>query len=86
MTTMRLAGTLTRYRLLYQALMRSRSSGRPVAWVYWLLPRWMARSAAACTRGGAVKSGSPMFKNTMGESLSATLRPSSDAALATSIT
>ena len=86
MTTMRLAGTLTPKRLAYQSLMRSRKAGRPVAWVYWLWPWLMARWAAACTSGAAVKSGSPMFKNTMGASVCATLRPNSEAALATSIT
>ena len=59
---MREAGTRTPKRCAYQALMRSRRAGRPMAWVYWVLPSRMALAAASCTRGGAVKSGSPMFR------------------------
>jgi len=45
---------------------RARPAGR-VASVYWVRPSaaWL-RSAAPCTSGGAVKSGSPMFRKTMG--------------------
>jgi hypothetical protein len=60
----------------YQPLMRSRSAGRPVASVYCVRPARMARSAASCTSGGAVKSGSPMFRKIIGWSLRATSRAS----------
>ena len=70
----------------YQRLMRSRSGIRPVASVYCVRPARSARSAASCTSGGAVKSGSPMFRKIIGESAQAGLRASSDAALAHSIT
>ena len=83
---MRLAGTATPKRWVYQSLMRSRKAGRPVAAVYWVRPSRMARAAASWTRGGAVKSGSPMFKKTMGESVWATCCARVLAALATSIT
>jgi hypothetical protein len=46
--------------------MRSRKAFSPVASVYWLRPAAMAASAAACTSGGAVKSGSPMFRKIIG--------------------
>ena len=67
-TTMRRAGTDTPKRLWYQALMRSRSGSMPNAGVYCVSPSRMARSAAACTRGAAVKSGSPMFRKITGRS------------------
>lgn len=86
MTTMRLAGTSRPKRCWYQWLMRSRSWGRPVACVYWVTPSRSAFSAACTTNGAAVKSGSPMLRNSMGESLRATSRASAVAALATSIT
>jgi hypothetical protein len=85
-TTMRRAGTSRPKRWRYQPLMASRSGSRPTACVYWVAPPRMARSAASCTSGGAVKSGSPMFRNTIGRSLRATSRASAAAALATSIT
>ena len=84
--TMRLAGTSTWKRSRYQPLMRSRRACRPVACVYCVAPSWMALMAASCTRGGAVKSGSPMFRKIIGVSLCATSRAMAEAALATSIT
>ena len=66
--------------------MRSRKAGRPSAGVYCVLPCAMARLAACCTSGGAVKSGSPMFRKIIGESVSATCCASALAALATSMT
>ena len=48
--------------------MRSRSASRPVACVYCVAPSRMARAAASCTSGGAVKSGSPMFRKIIGRS------------------
>ena len=86
MTTMRRAGTSTPKRCAYQSLMRSRSASRPVACVYCVSPSRMAFSAACCTSGGAVKSGSPMFRKIIGLALPATSRAIREAALATSIT
>ena len=83
---MRRAGTCTPKRCEYQPLMRSRSVSRPVAWVYWVTPSRMALAAASWTRGGAVKSGSPMFRKIIGRSVCATSRASFEAAFATSIT
>ena len=60
--TMREGSMFRPKRDAYQPLMASRSAGRPVACVYWLRPARMARSAAAMTAGGAVKSGSPMLR------------------------
>jgi hypothetical protein len=57
-----------------------------VASVYCVRPSRMARAAASCTSGGAVKSGSPMFRKIIGASLRATSRASFVAAFATSIT
>jgi len=85
-TTMRRAGTLTPKRSWYQPLMRSRSASRPSAGVYCVLPAWMARTAASCTSGGAVKSGSPMLRKIMGERVPSSARACAWAALATSIT
>ena len=45
-------------------------------------PSRMARAAASCTSGGAVKSGSPMFRKIIGRSVCATSRASCEAALA----
>jgi hypothetical protein len=73
-------------RVAYQPLMAWRSAGRPVAAVYWLRPSRMARSAAACTKGGAVKSGSPMLSVIIGRSPSRAPAAMSAAALASSIT
>ena len=84
--TMRPGATCALKRLAYQSLMRSRSAGRPVAAVYWVLPAAIARWAASCTSGGAVKSGSPMFKKIIGASVCATCCASALAALATSMT
>jgi hypothetical protein len=66
--------------------MRSRRVSSPVAWVYWVAPSWIDLTAASCTSGGAVKSGSPMFRKIMGASVWATSRAMAEAALATSIT
>ena len=66
--------------------MRSRSGSSPVAAVYCVAPARTARRAASCTSGGAVKSGSPMFRKIIGVSLSAQPRAISCAALAISIT
>ncbi len=62
---MRAAGICSPKRCAYQLLIASRSAGRPSASVYWLRPARIARSAASCTSGGAVKSGSPMFRKSM---------------------
>ena len=53
-------------RVPYQRAMRSRSSGRPVACVYWVRPLRMQASAACTTPGVALKSGSPMFRKIIG--------------------
>jgi len=84
--TIRRAGTFTPKRELYQALMRSRNSGMPRAGVYCVTPSCTARAAASCTKGGAVKSGSPMLRKIMGASVCATKAARSAAAFATSIT
>ena len=77
-------------RVPYQRAMRSRSSGRPVAWVYWVRPLRRQASAACTTRGAALKSGSPMFRKIIGSppwaGSQAGLSAICDAALANSIT
>ena len=83
---MRRAGTFTPKRLWYQPLMRSRKGSRPRALVYCVAPSRTARVAASCTSGGAVKSGSPMFKKIIGSRVPATSRARACAALATSMT
>ena len=83
---MRPGATCAPKRLAYQSLIFSRSAGKPVAWVYCVWPCEMARAAASCTRGGALKSGSPMFRKIIGLLLPANRVASADAALATSIT
>ena len=84
--TMRLAGTCTPKRVAYQSAMRSRKGIRPKAGVYCVRPSCSAWVAACCTSGGAVKSGSPMLRNTMGASVCARVCASCAAALATSST
>ena len=66
--------------------MRSRSASSPAACVYCVRPARSARSAAARTGAGAVKSGSPMFRKIIGESAHAGLSAISTAALAHSMT
>ena len=83
---MRLDATCALKRVAYQWLMRSRSAGSPVAWVYCVAPSPIAREAACWTKGGAVKSGSPMFRKIIGLSVCAICCASSEACLATSIT
>jgi hypothetical protein len=68
-TTMRRGGIFTPKREAYHLLMRSRSGSSPVACVYCVRPSRMARVAASCTSGGAVKSGSPMFRKIIGRSV-----------------
>ena len=84
--TMRLAGTCTPKRWSYQPLMRSRKAPSPKAAVYCVWPSCRARTAASWTRGGAVKSGSPMLRYTMAGSLGPRVAARAAAALATSIT
>jgi hypothetical protein len=83
---MRRAGTSMPKRWAYQPLMRSRSGSRPRACVYCVRPSRIAFSAACCTSGGAVKSGSPMFRKIMGVAEPANSRAIRAAALPTSIT